>query len=420
MPKIRLLPQGVPLISVTDDYTATLTNQVIAADASGVGVSPLIVQLPAVGTSRSFEVVVANVGSSGTVTVDAFGTETIDGNLTYDLTGQWDAVTLTSVPGGWVLSAGGGGGGGEVYDDTIPGLGVTTFQGAVESLVVGAASTTFIYNSSGGQGGTRYNDWADLMAAIALTQYGGPRNILFEQNETIPVGAYDLTDITLLGNGIGVLGGGLIVTFQTGTTLTNDITRLGNGITVNWAGTGTLMDGTGSFTGVKALYLSDESAVFATGGGSFIAIDTGAEARLVAFAGQTNIFAGNASGFPAVNGYIVNCDTSATSATVVMVDNANGTLWTNDMLFVSSVLNFATITYFIYTDTVPAPPGIDLTTQTNAGPGAINYSGLSVRAPNASREVYTPAVLAPDWSGIPPTSLANALDRIAAAVGPIP
>lgn len=38
---------------------------------------------------------------------------------------------------------------------------------------------------------------------------------------------------------------------------------------------------------------------------------------------------------------------------------------------------------------------------------------------DAIRMTYTPAVLA-NWSGVAPTSIANALDRIAAKITPIP
>ena len=50
-------------------------------------------------------------------------------------------------------------------------------------------------------------------------------------------------------------------------------------------------------------------------------------------------------------------------------------------------------------------------TTLNSDIGALTITGLSFD--------YTPAVLA-DWSGTAPTSLAEALDRIAAALTPIP
>ena len=63
----------------------------------------------------------------------------------------------------------------------------------------GRPYSIFIYNSSGGQANNRFNDWADLMAAIALVE--GPKQIIFEQNETIPTGAWNLDYVTLRGNG---------------------------------------------------------------------------------------------------------------------------------------------------------------------------------------------------------------------------
>jgi hypothetical protein len=49
------------------------------------------------------------------------------------------------------------------------------------------------------------------------------------------------------------------------------------------------------------------------------------------------------------------------------------------------------------------------------GGGGITYFNFE----KAEFVNYVPAVL-PNWSGIPPTSVADALDRIAAAIGPIP
>jgi hypothetical protein len=45
-------------------------------------------------------------------------------------------------------------------------------------------------------------------------------------------------------------------------------------------------------------------------------------------------------------------------------------------------------------------------------------NGLSTRADGLSDGSYTPAVPG-DWTGTPPATLAAALDRIAAALGPI-
>lgn len=55
----------------------------------------------------------------------------------------------------------------------------------------------YIYNSSGEQSGNRFNDWADLIAAID----GREARIVFEQDETLPVGSWFQSHITWVGNG---------------------------------------------------------------------------------------------------------------------------------------------------------------------------------------------------------------------------
>lgn len=83
----------------------------------------------------------------------------------------------------------------------------------------GRPYSIFIYNSSGGQANNRFNDWADLMAAIALVE--GPKQIIFEQNETIPTGAWNLDYVTLRGNGQEYNAGGYTITWGDNTTISS-------------------------------------------------------------------------------------------------------------------------------------------------------------------------------------------------------
>jgi hypothetical protein len=78
---------------------------------------------------------------------------------------------------------------------------------------------TFIFNSSGIQAGNRYNSWADLMTA--KTGQEGSIIIQFEQNETIPAGAYNLDYCALYGNGLAYDSGGITLTWPTGVTITS-------------------------------------------------------------------------------------------------------------------------------------------------------------------------------------------------------
>jgi len=78
---------------------------------------------------------------------------------------------------------------------------------------------TFIYNSAGVQTGNRYNTWSDLMTAI--TKQEGAKTIQFEQDETIPAGAWNLDYVTLKGNGLEYNAGGYTLTFGDSTTISS-------------------------------------------------------------------------------------------------------------------------------------------------------------------------------------------------------
>lgn len=78
----------------------------------------------------------------------------------------------------------------------------------------------FVYNSSGSQTGNRFNSWSALMTAIAKQE--GFKTIVFEQDETIPSGAYNLDYVTLQGNnGLEYNAGGWTLTFGTGVTISS-------------------------------------------------------------------------------------------------------------------------------------------------------------------------------------------------------
>lgn len=76
----------------------------------------------------------------------------------------------------------------------------------------GAPYYQYIYNSSGDQEGNRFNDWADLIAAID----GREAIIQFQQNEVIPVGHWNLPYQIWRGNGQNPDGGGLVIEFPEG------------------------------------------------------------------------------------------------------------------------------------------------------------------------------------------------------------
>lgn len=65
-----------------------------------------------------------------------------------------------------------------------------------------ALSPVFVYNSSGVAAENVYTSWTLLVAALAATE--GPKIVQFVQNETIPVGAWDLNQATFVGLGSGI------------------------------------------------------------------------------------------------------------------------------------------------------------------------------------------------------------------------
>lgn len=81
---------------------------------------------------------------------------------------------------------------------------------------------TFIYNSSGSQTGNRFNSWSNLMTAI--TKQEGAKTIIFEQDETIPTGSWNLDYVLLKGNGLEYSSGGYTITFGDNTTISSWLT----------------------------------------------------------------------------------------------------------------------------------------------------------------------------------------------------
>lgn len=80
--------------------------------------------------------------------------------------------------------------------------------------------SVFVYNSSAGQTGNRYNSWSNLMTAITLQE--GFKTIIFEQDETIPTGSYNLDYTSLAGNnGLEYNAGGWTATFGDNTTISS-------------------------------------------------------------------------------------------------------------------------------------------------------------------------------------------------------
>ncbi|MFK0045524.1 GDSL-type esterase/lipase family protein [Streptomyces sp. NPDC090741] len=91
-----------PVATKTGNYTITSFDEVVAADATS---GAIVITLPtAVGRTRPV-VVKKTDSSSNPVTIDAAGSETIDGQLIRQLPSQWDYATLIPSGSGWYVKA---------------------------------------------------------------------------------------------------------------------------------------------------------------------------------------------------------------------------------------------------------------------------------------------------------------------------
>jgi len=163
--------------------------------------------------------------------------------------------------------AGSGSGGGTV-DSVVAGDNITVDATDPANPIVSAADQTyseFIYNSGGSQVKNRYNSWSDLINEIHNGQYG-PSRITFEQNETLPPGTYNLDDITLRGNGIPVLVGGLIITTTDVVISSWENARIEGGLGIGTAGSTPSITVSTTFT----IELGRGAVIFGVGSAAFI------------------------------------------------------------------------------------------------------------------------------------------------------
>jgi hypothetical protein len=87
--------------TLTATGAALATDYLLLVDATSAAVT---VNLPAVADANGSLIVVKKVDASvNAVTIDADGTETIDGATTQSLTSQWDALTLACDGSDWYI-----------------------------------------------------------------------------------------------------------------------------------------------------------------------------------------------------------------------------------------------------------------------------------------------------------------------------
>jgi hypothetical protein len=84
-------------------YTASVTTtQILLADPTSGAIT---VNLPEVDSSSGAIITIKNIGTSNAVTIDADGSETIDGATTLSLSSQWDFATLFCNGDAWFVIA---------------------------------------------------------------------------------------------------------------------------------------------------------------------------------------------------------------------------------------------------------------------------------------------------------------------------
>jgi len=96
----------------TSAYTILSTDKVVLTD--GTSAAFTVTLPPAAGVQGQTYIIKKVDSSANAITVDANGSETIDGAATKDLTTQYDFVSLISDGANWLIISGGGGSGSQI------------------------------------------------------------------------------------------------------------------------------------------------------------------------------------------------------------------------------------------------------------------------------------------------------------------
>lgn len=240
------------------------------------------------------------------------------------------------------------------------------------------AAPTLTFQPGGSPANNVFPDWPTLY--FVLTGISGLRSIeiddSFTSPATVPSAAtpYNLDGVTLSG-----VTPGSVLSFANGATITARTLTIQN-LTVETQSAATPV---WTITSIGAVYLSNEGDVQSLAAAPFMHVSNGGT-------GVWSLYNSGAG--------------DGTHAAGVAA--AGGTLVVNAI--------FSTIEANAFTGANPLAYDTSSTVTLPQGAGTV-----IVKEGNAANEAYVPAVLA-NWSGSAPTSVANALDRIAAHVGPIP
>ena len=220
------------------------------------------------------------------------------------------------------------------------------FSGQLDNIGPPQGYFEFVYNSSGSQSDNRFNDWNDLYAKIIA--FDGNKRIIFEQNETLPAGTYNLDGVEFFCYVPNALGGPE-VTLDDGFEASSWVGGIINGIKLISISTAPIITVNGLllFTVLRAASLiTTTNEIFDVQAGSFFVL----------------VATSSAIGTSSYTYEIVNVANTAT--TIVSMSGQDATLY-ND-----SVRGAGNLNIYIYSNAVD--PSNKSTTHTNHSGGQNN------------------------------------------------
>lgn len=289
------------------------------------------------------------------------------------------------------------------YADASPALGATDVQGAIDALKVQStpgATTEFVFRpGEPAPAGDVFASWPLLVAAARAKQIG--LKVVYFDNTlaacVIPAGAWDfLSPTSFVGNWKGRVGAGAgsqatPVTVDPGATLVNVGDFCDVVITSNAAANTAVIT---TAAGNAAFLFRGGTAIIQAGAGSFIKQTA---------AGTTCLWL---EGFAAFRTGVGPVYENTAAGNVLALEMFDGSGLQGSVLKGVAGGTYLAILNGANPQIVTAQPAL-------AG-------GLTIILLALAKQVaYAPAVVG-DWTGVAPTSVANALDRIAAKITPIP
>jgi hypothetical protein len=94
--------QVYPIVTKTNNYTVTTSDYTILCDATS---NDITIGLPdaSANVGKVYHIKRMDASTTYDVTIDAYSTQTIDGELTLDISVQYEAITIQAISTGWVI-----------------------------------------------------------------------------------------------------------------------------------------------------------------------------------------------------------------------------------------------------------------------------------------------------------------------------